>query len=183
MARKKKDQFASAVVGLLFAGAGYTYLKTFSFETAAVVFFGGFVFVLLALFAVSLVRERKLNASGIRQVDEMSGKQFEDFLRLRYQARGYRVRQTPYRNDFGADLILERDGRRIVVQAKRWKKNVGIQAVQEIVAARQHYKADAAWVVTNSQYTKAAKELAGSNEVRLVDRTQLIHILLEKKAG
>ncbi|SDE90218.1 Restriction endonuclease [Bhargavaea beijingensis] len=54
---------------------------------------------------------------------------------------------------------------------------------RKIVAAKSHYKAEDAWVVTNSQYTKAARELASSNGVRLVDRAQLIHILLEKKAG
>ena len=183
MARKKKDQVPGALTALLFAAGGYTYLNTSSPATAAVVFVGGLTLILLALFAISLLKARKLSASGILQVDQMTGSQFEDFLRLRYQARGYRVRQTPYRNDFGADLILERGGQRIVVQAKRYKHNVGIRAVQEVFAARQHYKADAAWVVTNSQFTKAATELAKSNGVRLVDRVQLIHILMEEKAG
>ncbi|RSK24137.1 restriction endonuclease [Bhargavaea beijingensis] len=94
-----------------------------------------------------------LFAAGIRQVDEISGKEFEQFLKLRYEARGYKVRRTPCQNDFGADLVMERDGRSIVVQAKRWKKNVGIKAVQEIVASKSHYMAEDAWVVTNSQYT------------------------------
>ena len=183
MTRKKSDQLYNGLTGLLFAAGGLTYINTQSFEAAAFIFFGGLIGLLLIFFSLGLMRERKLNASGIRQVDEMSGKEFEQFLKLRYEARDYKVRRTPYQNDFGADLVMERDGRRIVVQAKRWKKNVGIKAVQEIVAAKSHYKADDAWVVTNSQYTKAAKELALSNGVRLVDRAQLIHILLEKKAG
>jgi restriction system protein len=183
MARKKKDQLSAGLTGLLFAAGGLTYINTQSFEAAAFIFFGGAFSLILILFAFGLMKERKLNISGIRQVDEMSGKEFEQFLKLRYEARGYKVRRTPYQNDFGADLVMERDGRRIVVQAKRWKQNVGIKAVQEIVAAKSHYKAEDAWVVTNSQFTKAAKELASSNGVRLIDRAQLIHILLEKKSA
>ncbi|EMR04972.1 EcoKMrr [Bhargavaea cecembensis DSE10] len=181
MTRKKNDQLTSGLTGLLFAAGGLTYINTQSIEAAAFIFFGGAIGLILILFALGLMKERKLNASGIRQVDEMNGKEFEQFLKLRYEARGYQVRRTPYQNDFGADLVMQRDGRRIVVQAKRWKQNVGIKAVQEVVAARSHYKAQDAWVVTNSQFTKAAKELASSNGVRLVDRAQLIHILLEKQ--
>ncbi|WP_424237136.1 restriction endonuclease [Bhargavaea ginsengi] len=183
MTRKKKDQLTNSLTGLLFAASGLTYINTQSIGAAAFIFFGGAIGLMLILFAIGLMKQRKLNASGIRQVDEMNGKEFEQFLKLRYEARGYKVRVTPYQNDFGADLVMTRDGRRIVVQAKRWKQNVGIKAVQEIVAAKSHYKAEDAWVVTNSQFTKAAKELASSNGVRLVDRTQLIHILLEKQAA
>jgi restriction system protein len=183
MARKKKDQLTSGLTGLLFAAGGLTYINTQSIEAAAFIFFGGAIGMMLILFALGLMKQRKLNASGIHQVDEMNGKEFEQFLKLRYEARGYKVRVTPYQNDFGADLVMERDGRRIVVQAKRWKQNVGVKAVQEVVAAKSHYNAEGAWVVTNSQFTKAAKELALSNGVRLVDRAQLIHILLEKQSA
>lgn len=183
MARKKDDPIEQAIYFFPLAAGGLTYLMTYSISTAVFVFFGVLVLIVGILFAYYRHKNKKLSASGILQVDEMSGKQFEDFLRLRYEANGYKVRQTPYRNDFGADLILERDRQRIVVQAKRYKSNVGIKAVQEIVAAKLHYRADAAWVVTNSGYTKAAKELASSNGVRLVDRAQLIHILLEQKAS
>ncbi len=38
---------------------------------------------------------------------------------------------TPETGDYGADLVLSKDGRKIVVQAKRWKNVVGIEAVQQ----------------------------------------------------
>lgn len=72
---------------------------------------------------------------------------------------------------------------KIAVQAKQYKSNVGIKAVQEISAAKLHYVADEAWVVTNSFFTKAAGELARSNKVKLVNRDELVEILLAKKVG
>ena len=81
--------------------------------------------------------------------------------------------------DYGADLILEKDGRKIVVEAKRYSKDVGISAVQEIAAAMPHYQADEAWIVTNRDFTEAASNLAKSNDVKLVNRTQLIDFILK----
>jgi len=65
----------------------------------------------------------------------------------------------------------------VVVQAKRYSKAVGLKAVQEVTSAKPHYKADEAWVITNSSFTKAAEKLATSNNVRLIGREQLIDIL------
>ena len=63
-----------------------------------------------------------------------------------------------------------------MVQAKRYKSNVGIQAVQEILGAQAYYKAQEAWVVTNSEYTKSAVALAHKSNVRLLDRNDLIKL-------
>ena len=70
----------------------------------------------------------------------------------------------------GADLILRRRGEKIVVQAKRYEKNVGIAAVQEAVGSVAYYDADRAMVVTNSGFTKSARNLARQNEVELWGR-------------
>ncbi|MEG0473449.1 MAG: restriction endonuclease, partial [Solibacillus sp.] len=42
------------------------------------------------------------------------------------------------------------------------------------------YNATEAWVVTNSHFTKQAKKLADINGVYLIDRDELIDIILNK---
>ena len=140
------------------------------------------VFILAAFtltFIANILKNRKLKRSGILQVDQMKGKEFEDYLRVLFLERDYHVQMTPATGDYGADLILSKGGRRIVVQAKRYKKNVGLKAVQEVSTAKLHYKADECWVVTNSGYTEPAKKLAASNGVKLVDRIVLMRWMLE----
>ncbi|MCY9514448.1 restriction endonuclease [Paenibacillus apiarius] len=73
---------------------------------------------------------------------------------------------TKAAGDYGADLVIQKEGKKIVVQAKRYNKNVGIKAVQEAQASIAHYGAGEAWVVSNSAYTAAAYDLAKSNKVR-----------------
>jgi len=45
----------------------------------------------------------------------MTGIQFEEFLMIRYKSRGYEVRDTPKSGDFGADLLLQKDSKKIIV--------------------------------------------------------------------
>lgn len=125
-----------------------------------------------------LLAERRLSRSGIDEIDAMGGVVFERRLAHLFSSLGYRVEQTRALGDFGADLILERDGVRTVVQAKRWKKNVGIKAVQEAVASKPMYRCDRAMVVTNRYFTPSAKRLAKANHVTLWNRDDLIRALL-----
>lgn len=136
--------------------------------------------VLLGLIKRTL-RHNKLKKSGILNVDEMTGREFEEYLRVLFREKGYQVQLTSTTGDFGADLIMSTKNKKIVVQAKRYKKNVGLKAVQEISTAKNHFNADDCWVVTNSYYTEPAKKLAASNRVRLVDRELLMKWMLEMK--
>lgn len=150
------------------------------FTIGILIFFGG---SLLFALIVNMVREQKLRKSGILEVDKMSGRKFEEYLQALLKAKGYYVQLTPASGDYGADLILSIKGKKIIVQAKRYKKNVGVKAVQEIASAKSHYKADECWVITNSFFTEQAKKLASSNQVRLIDRKQLMNWMLQENKG
>ena len=106
-------------------------------------------------------------------IDAMSGTEFEDYLDGLFTAMGYLVKQTPATGDFGGDLILTRNERRIVVQAKRWQGTVGVDAVQEALSGKSFYGCQDAWVVTNSTFTIKASELAFKTGVSLIDRKGL----------
>ena len=68
------------------------------------------------------------------------------------------------------------------MQAKRTATPVGVGAVQEAVAARPHYGAQAAMVVTTSYFTPNAEALAVSNEVELWDRNRLAEVVIRQSA-
>lgn len=100
-------------------------------------------------------------------------------MKILFHSLGYQTTLTRYVGDYGTDLILKKDSKKIVVQAKRYSRDVGIQAVQEIAAALPHYEADEAWIVTNRDFTEAAYNLAKSNNVKLINRTQLMNLILK----
>lgn len=106
-------------------------------------------------------------------VDAMDGFQFEEFLVDIFQTIGYDVKGTKKTGDQGADLFVSRFGKDTVIQAKNYSGVVGNSAVQQAIAAKAFYNCDEAMVVTNSYFTKSAKELADSAAVRLVGRVEL----------
>lgn len=145
------------------------------------------LWVLIALIVLGKLAWRayemqRLARSGLDDIDRMDGKVFEKYLEAVFRKRGYKVLRTRYVGDYGADLVIEKDGLKTVVQAKRHKGKVGVKAVQEVVASKGYYDCDRAMVVTNSLYTDQARELAKANGVELWDRDDLIRELLAADA-
>ena len=124
---------------------------------------------------------RRLGQSGINDIDKMDGRTFEKYLEVFFKKLGYRVERTRYVGDYGADLVVRKNGIKTVIQAKRYKNKVGVKAIQEAVAAKGYYQCDEAMVVTNSFYTKQAQILAQANGVKLWNRDDLVRELLSVK--
>jgi len=134
--------------------------------------------LLIVRVALLLYRRRRLARAGIAEIDRMSGPVFEQYLATLFRSLGYRVERIGGAGDFGADLIVVRDGARTIVQAKRYARSVGVKAVQEAFAAKNMYGCSAAMVVTNSRFTRQAQALARANRVELWDRDVLIERIL-----
>lgn len=83
------------------------------------------------------------------------------------------VETTPSSGDQGADLIVYIGPMKLVIQAKKYSGSVGNSAVQEVYSAQKYLSAHAALVVTNSDYTKSARELASELEVGLLYEHQV----------
>jgi len=105
--------------------------------------------------------------------EAMTGKEFELYCRELLQEAGWHAALTPGSGDQGADIIAEKDGRRVVIQCKFYNGTVGNKAVQEAYAAAAFQDAPYAVVVTNSVYTKSAHQLAYKNGVLLMHHSDL----------
>lgn len=97
----------------------------------------------------------KVRFQGISPYD------FEDFLGKLFKDNGYSIRPTKYAGDYGADIVLKKDGLLTVVQVKRYHQDhkVGVQDVNQVIGAAKYYKADQIMVVTTSKLTEPAMEL------------------------
>jgi len=168
----KRQKTATLAQGLSLAVAGLVLWQTGDFLQGLIAFFAVFITLAVLFLLVRLFKPRKRRS--LQEIDVMTGHEFEVYLGELFKRHGYKTKVTSASGDYGADLILHKDGQKIVVQAKRYKNSVGIRAVQEIIPAIAYYKADVAWVVTNSYLTKQAQNLADANEVVVIDREELI---------
>lgn len=174
------EESLNELVFLIASMAGlFTWInkKSIGLGITIVVFILVLYTILLILY--NLIKVQQLKKTGMNEIDMMTGHDFEQYLYYLYKRKGYKVRKTKAVGDFGADLILfnPKEREKIVVQAKRYKRNVGIKAVQEVIGSIKHYDADYGWVVTNSRFTQSAIELAKSNNIRMVNRDNLIRII------
>lgn len=179
---KKKGSTEEMIFTGIFLIVIWVYFKTSSLSTTLIIGFAMLILYVAILILKTIIHNRKMLSSGIDKIDQMNGHQFEEYLSHLLSKKDYKVKLTKATGDFGADLVLTSStGKCIVVQAKRYKKNVGIKAVQEVGTSMPHYKASEAWVVTNSFYTKAARSLAKSNGIHLYDRYDLVNWIIELK--
>jgi restriction system protein len=90
----------------------------------------------------------------------MSGIEFEDHVARIARTTRAPVIMTPVTGDFGVDLIVGRRPNRLAVQCKRQSRPVGAGAVQEVVAGAAAHDCAHTMVVTNHDFTPAARKLA-----------------------
>jgi Restriction endonuclease len=93
--------------------------------------------------------QQKLKPHEELSVEALTGVEFEVYIAKRMQAAGFDV-ATPTTGDQGADLIAKKEGRKYIIQAKRYQGTVGNKAVQEVISALSFYGGDEGWVVANS---------------------------------
>ncbi len=115
----------------------------------------------------------------ISDIDLMNGIEFEKFLCKLLTKLNFACENTKASGDQGVDIIATKDNNKIAIQAKCYSQPVGNHAVMEAIAGAKYYNANQCMVITNSTFTKAAKELANANGVVLWDRKILIEKLKE----
>ena len=103
----------------------------------------------------------------------LNGLAFEEYLRQLFVDLGYLVQKTSATGDYGADLVLRKDGKSVAVQAKQHSAPVGFDAVKEVSFARTFYGTDDAWVIITSTFTAQAKAAAEKAGVFLIDGARL----------
>jgi len=99
---------------------------------------------------------------------------YERYCGLILRQAGWEAIVTSESGDQGADIVATRGRLRLVVQCKLYSRPVGNDAVQQVVAARQHYGARFGAVVSNASYTTAAQQLARTNKVSLLHHDELL---------
>lgn len=160
-------------------GKKYKYLWCIVFLPITLIF--GVIYAIWKIIEKIKVKKYIENIS-IEQIDGLDGHGLEEFLYMYFCSLGLRVKRTKKSRDFGADLIIDYKGKKIVIQCKLYYKHtVGNSAIQEIATAKDYYNANKGVVITNSFFTKSAITLSQSSNVTLVDRKLLSQLLTADK--
>lgn len=139
---------------------------------------GGIGFFILGLVAL----KRQWNAPSARQVEALTAvaagmgwAAFSTWLEKAFARDGFRVRRL---EGSGADLCLEREGRKTLIAARRWKAaRHGEDAIQALVDAAAAEAAQECIYIALGELSGKAKKLARERGVGLMQGDELARLL------
>ncbi|BCI80380.1 MULTISPECIES: restriction endonuclease [Mycolicibacterium] len=160
-----------SAAGLCAGGAAY--LHGWTWEPALAVALG----VPLLLAAIPhVVTGMRTPSRHEDPVHDMSGTEFEDYVARIARSCGVPVIMTELSGDWGVDLIVGTRPNRLAIQCKRLSRPVGPGAVQEVVAGAPMQDCARTMVVTNNDFTPAARKLAELHDCTLVSGAELTRL-------
>ena len=105
--------------------------------------------------------------------DTIEPLKYEHYCAAQFSKFGWKAKVTQGSSDQGVDVIVSKNGFTIVAQCKKYKKQVGNKAVQEIVAGVKHYRARKGIVIAPNGFTNSAIRLAESNNIDLIHHSEI----------
>jgi hypothetical protein len=102
---------------------------------------------------------------------QMTPQRFEDAVAALFRELGYEVKQTPYSNDRGKDAIAVKDGKKYLIECKRYAADgqIGRRDLQIFFAAMKEENAEAGFYINTGRFAKTAIEYAAKNQIELYD--------------
>lgn len=116
-------------------------------------------------------------ALTVDQLYALSPGDFEAYVGQLFQRKGYTVTLRGRTGDQGVDVELQnKDGKRAIVQCKRYRTTVGSETVRELFGTLIHEKAAHAFLVTTANVSEAARTWAKNKPITLIDGETLVQI-------
>ncbi|MGB1249170.1 MAG: restriction endonuclease [Candidatus Promineifilaceae bacterium] len=110
----------------------------------------------------------------LEQLQKLDPVEFEQFCGYLYERQGYKAHMTATSGDEGVDLLLTKNGKKEVVQCKRYQGSVGQPTVRDMYGTMLHTNSVSAAVVTTGRFTKAAEAWAANKPIQLIDGYELM---------
>jgi restriction system protein len=149
----------------------------------SILFFGGLLFI-STLEAYPVLRHyvsgqrKREQIRAIADLKKLDPGYFEEVVAVTYRALGFWVRRVGKAGDHGVDLEMRSsNGKRWIVQCKRYRDSVGEATIRELYGTLIHEKAHRAVLVTSAEITPPAEKWAHGKPIDLVDGHALLKLM------
>lgn len=143
---------------------------------------GGFPFLVIGI--ISAWRQWQAPnpahlADALQKAGAMNWRDFSESIEQAFARQGFGVTRL---NGAAADFKLEKAGHTTLVSCKRWKAvNQGVEALRDLLAAKNAQDADFCSFISLGQPTDSALRFAKDNQVQLVFGNTLAQLISNKK--
>lgn len=116
-------------------------------------------------------------ALGAAELVALSPREFEEYVAALFRQKGYQVTLRGRKGDHGVDLeLMQHNGRRAIVQCKRYRSAIGPDVVRELYGTLMHERATHAFLVTTAEISESARQWAQGKPLTLIDGRSLCQI-------
>jgi restriction system protein len=136
--------------------------------------------------------QKKVRQDLRKHLLAMDPQKFEELIRSLLEEMGFEeTKTTQYVNDKGIDVrgILKTNqltAMKVVIQAKRWRNNVGSEIVRNLRGSLNMVNGEQGIIVTPSDFTGEAKteaQAVGRLPITLINGNELIDLLVQYQVG
>lgn len=128
--------------------------------------------------------KQQIDKNSIEHIDNLNSLEFEEYIVHLLKINNYiKVKKIKPIDDYGIDILAEKDEIKYAIQCKNYNSTVGNTSIQKVYNGKIYYKCHVGIVVTNNYFTPNAKELAVDNGIILWDRDKLIEMIKQKKGN
>jgi restriction system protein len=119
--------------------------------------------------------------SGIESIRDMSWQDFELLVGEAFRRKGFEVKENGGGGaDGGIDLVLNKNGKKSIVQCKRWKTfSIGVPLIRELYGVMTSERANDCIFVSSGNYTAEARLFAEDKPIWLIDGSELSKMIAE----
>ena len=126
-------------------------------------------------------QKRLDSINSMKKLEELDWRSFEEILADYYLLKGYRVTLAGGGGgggDGGIDLIIRKGFKKIIVQAKHYKNNVGVSIVREMLGVMKIEKAHKVIICTTAGFSKEAVQTAKNQPVQLIKGEEILGMFM-----
>jgi restriction system protein len=139
---------------------------------------GSLPFVVIA--AMAAWRQRGVPSAAQREqllqrLQAMNAREFAAAVEAAWRSLGHEVRALKLA---GADVELDKGGRRVLLSHRRWKAaSTGVEPLRELQTAQQQRQADGGIYIATGDISDKARSFAGEAGIRLIDAAELVQLM------
>ena len=140
--------------------------------------------VFIAGAGVSILKSKRRSKlldhqSSLETIRSMSWQEFELLVGEAFKRKGFEVKENGGGGaDGGIDLILNKNGKKSIVQCKRWKTfSIGVPLIRELYGVMTAEQANDCIFVSSGNYTAEARLFAEGKPIWLIDGSELLDLV------
>ena len=165
----------------MYADLMHTLAGVFFYLISVILLVGSFINFFRRFYRISLYHTI-FSQPTIRKLNSLSWRQFELLVGEAFRKAGYKVVERGGKGpDGGVDLLLKKDGAKIVVQIKHWKSaRIGVSVVRELAGIIRVNDASRGIIVGSGSYTRDAVEFAKLTNIDLMTGKDLLALVSDQ---